>query len=160
MRSAVTSSATHTVIPSLRKSMPYDTLRDFTALARDAGQLSNLASAQTDRELKQLQSQAKTVERVIAELRQAIERSQQAQAARKGGSTGTVAQKAPFEPLRGKLPWPVQDGKVIARFGQSRAGGSMRSDRRLRFTPSTVTTNKLPCTFSMAPRKCAWTAFA
>jgi septal ring factor EnvC (AmiA/AmiB activator) len=37
-----------------------------------------------------------------------------------------VAQKAPFEPLRGKLPWPVQDGKVIARFGQSRAGGSMR----------------------------------
>ena len=77
-------------------------------------------------ELKRLQSQAQSVERLIAELRKAIERSQQAQPARKGGSTGAVAQKAPFEPLRGKLPWPVQDGKVIARFGQSRAGGSMR----------------------------------
>jgi septal ring factor EnvC (AmiA/AmiB activator) len=77
-------------------------------------------------ELKQLQSQAKSVERLIAELRKAIERSQQAQPARKGGSTGTVARQAPFEPLRGKLPWPVQDGKVIARFGQPRAGGSMR----------------------------------
>jgi len=77
-------------------------------------------------ELKQLQSQAKSVERLIAELRKAIERSQQAQPARKGGSTGTVAKQAPFEPLRGKLPWPVQDGKVIARFGQPRAGGSMR----------------------------------
>jgi septal ring factor EnvC (AmiA/AmiB activator) len=77
-------------------------------------------------ELKQLQSQAKSVERLIAELRKAIERSQQAQPARKGGSTSAVAQQAPFEPLRGKLPWPVQDGKVIARFGQPRAGGSMR----------------------------------
>jgi len=37
-----------------------------------------------------------------------------------------VAKQAPFEPLRGKLPWPVQQGKVLARFGQPRAGGSMR----------------------------------
>jgi septal ring factor EnvC (AmiA/AmiB activator) len=77
-------------------------------------------------ELKQLQSQAKSLERLIAELRKAIERSQQAQPSRKGGSASTVAKQAPFEPLRGKLPWPVQDGKVIARFGQPRAGGSMR----------------------------------
>ncbi len=77
-------------------------------------------------ELKRLQSQAQSVERLIAELRKAIERSQQAQPARKGGSTGSVTRPAPFEPLRGKLPWPVQDGKVIARFGQPRAGGSMR----------------------------------
>ena len=33
------------------------TLREFTELSRDAGQLSTLASAQTDRELKQLQSE-------------------------------------------------------------------------------------------------------
>ena len=39
------------------------TLRDFTALARDAGQLSNLASAQTDRELKQLQAETEKVRR-------------------------------------------------------------------------------------------------
>jgi septal ring factor EnvC (AmiA/AmiB activator) len=77
-------------------------------------------------ELKQLQSEAQSLERLITELRKAIERSQQAQPARKGGSTGTVATQAPFEPLRGKLPWPVQDGTVLARFGQSRAGGSMR----------------------------------
>jgi septal ring factor EnvC (AmiA/AmiB activator) len=37
-----------------------------------------------------------------------------------------VARQAPFEPLRGKLPWPVQHGRVLARFGQPRAGGSMR----------------------------------
>ena len=77
-------------------------------------------------ELKQLQSQAKSLEKLISDLRQAIERAQQAQPARKGGSTGTVARQAPFEPLRGKLPWPVQDGTVLAKFGQPRAGGSMR----------------------------------
>ena len=77
-------------------------------------------------ELQQLQSQAKSLERLIAELRKAIERAQQAQPARKGSPAGAVAKQAPFEPLRGKLPWPVQDGKVLARFGQPRAGGSMR----------------------------------
>jgi two-component system sensor histidine kinase GlrK len=39
------------------------TLREFTSLARDAGQLSNLASAQTDRELKQLQTETEEVRR-------------------------------------------------------------------------------------------------
>jgi two-component system sensor histidine kinase GlrK len=39
------------------------TLREFTSLSRDAGQLSNLASAQTDRELKQLQSETEDVRR-------------------------------------------------------------------------------------------------
>ena len=28
--------------------------------------------------------------------------------------------------MKGKLPWPVQDGEVLARFGQSRAGGSLK----------------------------------
>ena len=39
------------------------TLREFTALARDAGRLSNLASRQTDRELKQLQAETEKVRR-------------------------------------------------------------------------------------------------
>ena len=39
------------------------TLREFTELSRDAGQLSNLAGAQTDRELKQLQSETEDVRR-------------------------------------------------------------------------------------------------
>ena len=38
-------------------------LREFTALARNAGRLSNLASAQTDRELKQLQAETEKVRR-------------------------------------------------------------------------------------------------
>jgi septal ring factor EnvC (AmiA/AmiB activator) len=64
-------------------------------------------------ELKRLQSDASSLEKLIQELRSALENV-------------PVAKQAPFEPLRGKLPWPVQQGTVIARFGQPRAGGSMR----------------------------------
>lgn len=64
-------------------------------------------------ELKRLESQAKGLEKLIADLRKALR-------------DVPVAKQAPFEPLRGKLPWPVQQGKVLARFGQPRAGGSMR----------------------------------
>ena len=38
-------------------------LREFSQLAKDAGQLSNLASAQTDRELKQLQAETESARR-------------------------------------------------------------------------------------------------
>lgn len=64
-------------------------------------------------ELKRLESQARSLEKLIVELRKALENV-------------PVAKLAPFEPLRGKLPWPVQQGKVLARFGQPRAGGSLR----------------------------------
>jgi septal ring factor EnvC (AmiA/AmiB activator) len=64
-------------------------------------------------ELKRLQSQAQSLEKLVAELRKALE-------------SVPLAKQAPFEPLRGKLPWPVQQGKVLARFGQPRAGGSLR----------------------------------
>jgi murein hydrolase activator len=78
-------------------------------------------------ELKRLQSQAQSLERLIADLRKAIEKSErEAAAAASRSRSGNVARQAPFEPLKGKLPWPVQDGKVIARFGQPRAGGSLR----------------------------------
>jgi septal ring factor EnvC (AmiA/AmiB activator) len=76
-------------------------------------------------ELKRLQSQAQSLDRLIRELRQAIEKSQ-SQGPRPVKPGGTVSKQAPFEPLRGKLPWPVQDGKVLAKFGAPRAGGSMR----------------------------------
>jgi len=75
-------------------------------------------------EIKRLRSQAQSLEKLIVELRRAIERAA-ADAAAKGGS-GSKRPPAPFEPLKGKLPWPVQDGKVIAKFGDPRAGGSMR----------------------------------
>ena len=64
-------------------------------------------------ELARLQSQARSLEKLIAELRKALE------------NRVPVAKQAPFEALRGKLPWPVQPGKVLARFGQPRAGGSL-----------------------------------
>ena len=64
-------------------------------------------------ELKRLQSQAQAVEKLIAELRKAIERrAGRAAAAQEASAGSAVANKPPFEPLRGKLPWPVQDGKV------------------------------------------------
>jgi len=64
-------------------------------------------------EIKRLESQARGLEKLIADLRKALDRA-------------PVARQAPFEPLKGKLPWPVQQGKVLARFGQPRAGGSLR----------------------------------
>jgi septal ring factor EnvC (AmiA/AmiB activator) len=64
-------------------------------------------------QLKRLESQARGLEKLITDLRKAL-------------ANPPVAKKAPFEPLKGKLPWPVQQGKVLARFGQPRAGGSMR----------------------------------
>ena len=64
-------------------------------------------------QLKRLQSQAAALEKLIADLRKAID-------------SGPVAKQAPFEPLRGKLPWPVREGRVLARFGQPRAGGSLK----------------------------------
>jgi septal ring factor EnvC (AmiA/AmiB activator) len=66
-------------------------------------------------ELQRLQSQADSLEKLIDELRKALE-----------AERVPVARQAPFEPLRGKLPWPVQQGKVLARFGQPRAGGSLK----------------------------------
>jgi septal ring factor EnvC (AmiA/AmiB activator) len=64
-------------------------------------------------EIKRLESQARGLEKLITDLRKALARA-------------PVAKQAPFEPLRGKLPWPVQQGKVLARFGQPRAGGSLK----------------------------------
>jgi len=55
-------------------------------------------------EIKRLESQARSLEKLVADLRKALE-------------SAPVARQAPFEPLRGKLPWPVQQGKVLARFG-------------------------------------------
>ena len=66
-------------------------------------------------ELQRLQSQAGSLEKLIDQLRKALE-----------SERVPVARQAPFEPLKGKLPWPVQQGKVLARFGQPRAGGSLK----------------------------------
>jgi septal ring factor EnvC (AmiA/AmiB activator) len=64
-------------------------------------------------EIRRLQREAGSLEKLVAELRKAM-------------SKEPVAAKAPFESLRGKLPWPVQQGNVLARYGQPRAGGPLK----------------------------------
>jgi murein hydrolase activator len=78
------------------------------AVAAIEGEIKSQSS-----QLQRLQSQAQALEKLIADLRKALE-------------DAPVAKQAPFEPLRGQLPWPVQQGRVLARFGQPRAGGSMQ----------------------------------
>jgi septal ring factor EnvC (AmiA/AmiB activator) len=94
-------------------------VQELTAL-RDAQQERAKAVAAIDAQiksqggqLKRLESQARGLEKLIEQLRKAL-------------ANPPIAKRAPFEPLKGKLPWPVQQGKVLARFGQPRAGGSMR----------------------------------
>lgn len=63
-------------------------------------------------ELANLQREAATLERLLEELRRA---------AQDFPSLG----KQPFTNVEGKLPWPV-NGKIVAHFGQLRAGGPMK----------------------------------
>ena len=91
-------------------------LAQLEAAKTDRGKAVSAISSQIKSQggqLKRLKSQANALEKLIADLRKALERA-------------PVASTAPFEPLRGQLPWPVQQGKVLARFGQPRADGSLR----------------------------------
>jgi septal ring factor EnvC (AmiA/AmiB activator) len=113
----------------LREKIAAETLRLEELEARQERELAALKGAQQKRgqavaaidrdikskggEIRRLESQARSLEKLIADLRKAL-------------ASKPVAKQAPFEPLRGKLPWPVQDGRVLARFGQPRAGGSLK----------------------------------
>jgi septal ring factor EnvC (AmiA/AmiB activator) len=113
----------------LREKIAAETLRLEELEARQERELAALSGAKRKRgqavaaieqdikskggEIRRLQSQARSLEKLIADLRKAL-------------ASKPVAKQAPFEPLRGKLPWPVQDGRVLARFGQPRAGGSLK----------------------------------
>lgn len=63
-------------------------------------------------ELAKLQRDARALERLVEELRRAIEEF-------------PVLADQPFQRVQGKLPWPVQ-GAVLAKFGQPRAGGPLK----------------------------------
>jgi septal ring factor EnvC (AmiA/AmiB activator) len=63
-------------------------------------------------QLKRLEREAASLEKLIAELRRAI-------------SDFPSLPPQGFEKVRGKLPWPI-NGKVVARFGQLRAGGPLK----------------------------------
>jgi len=112
----------------LREKIAAETARLQDLEAQQAKELGALRAAQNHRartvtaidqqiktrggELERLQSQAAALEKLIADLRKALE-------------SAPVAKQAPFEPLKGKLPWPVQQGRVLAHFGDPRAGGSL-----------------------------------
>ncbi|MGH8178006.1 MAG: murein hydrolase activator EnvC family protein [Steroidobacter sp.] len=63
-------------------------------------------------ELAKLQREARALERLVEELRRAIEEFPE------------LAEQ-PFQRVKGKLPWPVK-GKLLARFGQLRSGGPLK----------------------------------
>jgi septal ring factor EnvC (AmiA/AmiB activator) len=116
-------------LAALRQKIVDETARLRELEDEQVQQLEALSSAQKERaravaaiegqiksqsgQLRRLESQAGALEKLIADLRKALE-------------SVPVARQAPFEPLRGKLPWPVQQGRVLARFGQPRAGGSLK----------------------------------
>ncbi len=63
-------------------------------------------------ELSRLERDAKTLERLVEQLRRAME-------------DFPVLAQQPFERVKGKLPWPIK-GKLLARFGQLRSGGPLK----------------------------------
>lgn len=63
-------------------------------------------------ELAVLERDARSLEKLVEQLRRAIEEFPE------------LAEQ-PFQRVKGKLPWPVK-GKLLARFGQLRAGGPLK----------------------------------
>jgi murein hydrolase activator len=100
------------------KAIETDNAREVRALAgaRDkrAQTLAQIQSKLNNRneELAKLERDAKALEKLVEELRRAIEEFPD-------------LADTPFAKVRGKLPWPAK-GPVIARFGQLRAGGPLK----------------------------------
>jgi len=92
--------------------------RDVKALAgardqraRTLAQVQSKIKTRND-ELSKLQREAQALEKLVEELRRAIEEFPE------------LAEQ-PFQRVKGKLPWPVK-GSLLARFGQLRAGGPLK----------------------------------
>ena len=66
-------------------------------------------------ELKDLKANAASLEDLLARLRAALEDTDEELIGRNGD-------RRPFTEVRGRLPWPAR-GKLLAAFGESRAGG-------------------------------------
>src|SRR5688500_8368794 len=100
------------------KSIEQDNAREVRALAgardrraRTLAQIQSKLNSRTE-ELAKLERDARALEKLVEELRRAIE------------EFPDLADQ-PFQRVRGKLPWPVK-GNVLARFGQLRAGGPLK----------------------------------
>jgi septal ring factor EnvC (AmiA/AmiB activator) len=100
------------------KGIEEDNARDVKALAaaraRRAQTLAMVQSKLKTRndDLEKLQRDATALEKLVEELRRAIEEFPELAA-------------QPFPRVKGKLPWPVK-GALLARFGQLRAGGPLK----------------------------------
>lgn len=79
--------------------------------ARTLAQVQSKIKTRND-ELSKLQREAQALEKLVEELRRAIEEFPE------------LAEQ-PFQRVKGKLPWPVK-GSLLARFGQTRAGGPLK----------------------------------
>ncbi len=92
--------------------------REVTRLAdardRRSQTLTSLQSQIKSRgdQLSRLERDARTLERLVEQLRRALQ-------------DFPVLSQQPFDRVKGKLPWPVR-GKLLARFGQTRAGGPLK----------------------------------
>lgn len=95
-----------------------DNAREVRALARArerrASTLAQIQSKLNNRtaELAKLERDARALEKLVEELRRAIEEFPD-------------LGDGPFQRARGKLPWPVK-GPLLARYGQTRAGGPLK----------------------------------
>lgn len=100
------------------KALEQENALDVKALAeareRRAQTLAQVKSKLKTRnqQLAKLQSDARALEKLLEELRRAIEEFPE------------LAEQ-PFQRIKGKLPWPVK-GPLLARFGQLRAGGPLK----------------------------------
>jgi len=79
--------------------------------ARTLAQVQSKIKTRND-QLTQLQREAQALEKLVEELRRAIEEFPE-------------LSEQPFQRVKGKLPWPVK-GSLLARFGQLRAGGPLK----------------------------------
>lgn len=100
------------------RALEQEQARDVKALAgardqraRTLAQVQSKIKNRND-ELAKLQREAQALEKLVEELRRAIEEFPE------------LAEQ-PFQRVKGKLPWPVK-GSVLARFGQLRAGGPLK----------------------------------
>jgi murein hydrolase activator len=100
------------------KAIEVDNAREVRALAgardRRAQTLTQIQSKLNNRteELAKLERDAKALEKLVEELRRAIDEFPD-------------LADTPFARVRSKLPWPVK-GPVLAKFGQLRAGGPLK----------------------------------
>jgi septal ring factor EnvC (AmiA/AmiB activator) len=100
------------------RSLEEENARDVKALAgareRRAQTLAEVQAKLRTRndQLARLQSDAQALEKLVEQLRRAIEEFPE------------LAEQ-PFHRVKGKLPWPVK-GSLLAKFGQLRAGGPLK----------------------------------